>query len=187
MINAILSNENLKIILSDEVRENSVFVSLDSDFYFDDGKLNYEKIVNLSVDTYYNSLGLSETPPSIDNLLVIDRGDNKYSLYLIELKDVKKLRRISNENIRAKFDTSINDFMMVRFYDEFNIEGSKVTDLNLWLVCNRFKFIEENISDEDYEKRIRCSVIERLMMIPPFRYRGKIGIINFMYKGAEVC
>ncbi|MCS6025715.1 hypothetical protein LNO14_16850 [Klebsiella pneumoniae subsp. pneumoniae] len=61
-----------------------------------------KKIINLSVDSYYNSLRLPITPPSPDNLLVIRRGDNKYSIYIIELKDVARVARLDHENIKKE-------------------------------------------------------------------------------------
>ncbi|TOL43229.1 hypothetical protein CGH98_23290, partial [Vibrio parahaemolyticus] len=85
-------------------------------------------------------------------------------IYLIELKDVKKLSRLCNINIRSKFNTTIDDFMLERFKSEFDRDDVKITDLNLWLVCNRFSFMNKSISDEDYEKRIKNTIIEKLMM-----------------------
>lgn len=187
MIEAIVNNNLLRSLLKDEVKENNACVILDADFYLENGKLDNEKIINLAIDEYYNSLNLGNTPPSIDNLLVINRGDKKYAVYLIELKDVRKLSRLCNINIRSKFNTTIDDFMLERFQTEFNQDDIKITDLNLWLVCNRFSFMNEAISDEDYEKRIKNTIIEKLMMIPPFRYKGKVGMLNVMFNNAEIC
>lgn len=187
MIEAISKNNELRAFFKNYVRENNACVKLDDNFYNQDGTLKEEEIVNLAVDEYYNNLGLANTPPSIDNLLVINRGDNKFAVYLIELKDVKKLRRLCSINIREKFNTTIDDFMLNRFKTEFNADNVKVTDLNLWLVCNRFSFMNHTISDEDYEKRIKNTIIEKLLMIPPFRYKGKFGLINVMLNNAEIC
>ena len=101
-----------------------------------------------------------------------------FSLYLIELKDVKKLSRICSSNIKTKFETTITDFMSVRFAPEFHKEGVKIVDLNIWLVCSRFGFMGVDISDEDYEKRVKNTLIEKLMLIPPFRYGEKVSIIQ---------
>ena len=187
MIEKILANTELVAILKNEVKENSACVELDIDFYLESGELDTEQLVNLAVDEYYNSLGLGYTPPSIDNLLVIKRGKDKFAVYLIELKDVKKLQRICNKSIKGKFDTTINDFMLERFSKEFNDNFARVTDLNLWLVCNRFTFMNRTITDEEYEKRIKNTVIERLLMIPPYRYKGKVGLVNVMFNNAEIC
>lgn len=187
MINSILHNNSLTKILKNIVHENNACVELDEDFYQEDGNLDYRKIVNLAVDEYYNSLCIGDTPPSVDNLLVINRGNDKFAIYLIELKDVKRLGSLNDKNIRSKFDTTINDFMLHRFSNEFNKEEYKITDLNLWLVCNRFSFMNKTLSDEDYEKRIKNTIIEKLLLIPPFKYRGKIGLVHAMFNNAEIC
>lgn len=186
MIEAIASNPVLKALSKDEVKEHNAKVALDPDFYLSNGVLNNDVIINLAVDDFYNGLNLAATPPSIDNLVIIKRGQNKYSVYLIELKDVKKLSRICNEQIKGKFSTTINDFMLNKFKSEFDIEHVKITDLNLWLVCNRFSFMNKTISDEDYEKRIKNTVIEKIMMIPPFKYKGKISMITSMFNNVEI-
>ncbi|TOE36453.1 hypothetical protein CGG78_24090 [Vibrio parahaemolyticus] len=77
--------------------------------------------------------------------------------------------------------------MLERFKSEFDRDDVKITDLNLWLVCNRFSFMNKSISDEDYEKRIKNTIIEKLMMIPPFRYKGRVGMLNVMFNNAEIC
>lgn len=187
MIATILNNEELSTFLKDHVQENNASVTLDEDFYLQDGTLNRELLINIAVDEYYNSLNMGITPPSIDNLLVIDRGNKKFSLYLIELKDVKRLRTLCSKNIKAKFETTIDDFMSDRFKKEFHKEGIKITDLNIWLVCNKFNFMGKEISDEDYEKKIRNSLIEKLLLIPPFRFRGKVSAIQAVQNKTETC
>lgn len=173
-----VKNSVLVTFLSDRVEENGVEVTIDPHFYLPDGSLDLEKIANICVDSYYNSLRMQDTPPSIDNLLIIDRGRNCFSLYLIELKSVRKLGQLSKDNIKAKFNTTINDFMSTRFRNIFNKNGAKVADINLWLICNRFNYIGSGMSDQDYEKRIKSTLIEQLLLIPPFRFAGRIATIQ---------
>ena len=168
MINAIYADEDLSSLHRNKVEENGVNVLLDEEFYDDNGVLNRNEIANLSIDTYYNSLGLLETPPSPDNLIVIKRGETKYSIYIVELKNVAKLRSVKAENIKKKFETAIKDFMEVRYSHIFNKEDTKLVNLSLWLVCNRFKFIDTNISEEDYMRKIMniymydCAIQQKL-------------------------
>lgn len=188
MISSILSIEKLREIMRAEVSENSVFVALDREFYSEDGTLDTDKIVNLSVDSYYNSLRLPVTPPSPDNLLVIRRGENKYSLYIIELKDVAKVSRLDHENIRCKYTTAVDDFMSNRFSECFLKEGTKVTDFNVWIVCNRFSFLGAELTDEEYAKRVlNKGVMEKLLLSKPYKFGGKISPITFQLSGTEVC
>ncbi|MGC5889006.1 hypothetical protein [Enterobacter sp. ECC-249] len=188
MISSILSVEKLREIMRHEVSENSVFVKLDHDFYCEDGCLNNDKIINLSVDSYYNSLRMPSTPPSPDNLLVIRRGENKYSIYIIELKDVARVSRLDHENIRCKYTTAVDDFMSDRFRECFIKDGSKVTDFNVWIVCNRFSFLGADLSDEEYEKKVlKGGVMEKLLLSKPYKFGGKISPITFQLSGTEVC
>ena len=188
MIEKILATPELTALLRDEVEENNVFVKLDADFYQDNGKLDCQKIINLSVDSYYNSLRLPITPPSPDNILVIKRGDNRFALYIIELKNVAKVSRLDEENIRCKYKTAVDDFMQDRFSDSFLKEDVKITDFNIWIVCNRFSFLGKELTDEQYAKKvINNGVMEKLLLSKPYRFRGKISPITFQLSGSEVC
>lgn len=184
MIEAILYNKDLTTLLANEIEENGVGVKLDADFYDDNGQLDSAIILNMKVDSYYNSLRLAATPPSIDNLVVIKRSKNRFSVYLIELKNVNKLRRLDYTNIKNKFETTLNDFMKNRFKNEFEISTTKITDFNVWLVCNRFDFMGKEISHDDYERRIKSTIIEQLMLTRPFCYKGKYSqIIPMLCEG----
>ncbi|MBY6258551.1 hypothetical protein K3G69_18820 [Phytobacter diazotrophicus] len=186
MIKAIYSDVDLNPFHCDKVEENGVNVLLDEDFYDENGGLKRDEIANLSVDTYYNSLGLVETPPSPDNLIVIKRGETKYSIYIIELKNVAKLRSVKADNIKKKFETAIKDFMNERFSHVFNKEGTKLADLSLWLVCNRFKFIDSDISEEDYMRKVRGGLMESLLLTKPYTFRNKIVRVELMLSGKDI-
>jgi len=186
MINSIVCDEKLIPLLREKVEENGVNVLLDEDFYDENGCLKKDEIANLSIDTYYNSLGLLETPPSPDNLIVIKRGDTKYSIYIVELKNVAKLRSIKADNIKGKFDTAIKDFMENRFVHIFNKEGTKLVNLSLWLVCNRFKFIDSDISEEDYMRRVRGGLMESLLLTKPYSFRNKLARVELMLSGKDI-
>lgn len=186
MINAIYSDEELSLLHRDKVEENGVNVLLDEEFYDDNGVLNRNEIANLSIDTYYNSLGLLETPPSPDNLIVIKRGVTKYSIYIVELKNVAKLRSVKADNIKKKFETAIKDFMEVRYSHIFNKEDTKLVNLSLWLVCNRFKFIDTNISEEDYMRKIRGGLMESLLLTKPYSFRNKLAKVELMLSGKDI-
>lgn len=187
MIKSILANNILVNHFKHEIKENGVSVKIDKEFYLDDSKLNLECLVNISIDEFYNSQRMRQTPPSIDNLLVIDRGNKRFSLYLIELKDVSTLDYLSFENIRGKFETTINDFMANRFKNEFYISDTKISDFNIWLVCNQFEFLGKKMTDEDYEKRVKNTIIEKLLLIPPFKFRGKLAMLQAMHDNIVIC
>lgn len=186
MITSIMGNADLRLILRDTIEENGVNILFDNEFYNDDFLLDNEKVVNLAVDSYYNSLRMRHTPPSPDNLVVIKRTDNKFSIYLIELKCVNFVERLNTSNIKMKFTTAINDFMMEKFSDCFMNENHKITDFNIWLVCNRFSFIDEQITDEEYFNKIKGGVMERILLERPYKFRNKFATISLMLSGARI-
>lgn len=186
MIESINNEAVLANLHRDLVEENGVNVVLDKDFYLEDETLDRSMVSNLSVDTYYNSLGLQETPPSPDNLIVINRGKGKYCIYIVELKCVSKMRSVKAENIKKKFETAINDFMSERFPHIFLDEQSKLTQLTLWLVCNRFGFIGSNISEDEYLRRVRGGVMEALLLSKPYKFRDKFARVELMLSGKEL-
>ncbi|HBS2680771.1 TPA: hypothetical protein MAE36_004328, partial [Klebsiella pneumoniae] len=114
--------------------------------------------------------------------------DNKYSIYIIELKDVARVARLDHENIKKKYETAVDDFMSERFKDCFYKEDIKIADFNVWIVCNRFSFLAANLTDEEYAKRVvNNGVMEKLLLSKPYKFRGKISPITFQLSGTEVC
>lgn len=180
MLKAITDNEQLKPFFKDDVEENNVCVILDDGFYLKSGKLNTKAIVNIAVDDFYNGLNLAKTPPSIDNLLVINRGDSNVSIYLLELKKRKRTRRIFHKEIQSKFKTTIDNFMSERFSREFVKTAAKTIDLNLWFVCNRF------LSEGTGIKPMKSMILDRLQLMKPFEFRGKKSMIKPMPSGERI-
>lgn len=170
MITSILQDESLTSIMSNKIKEHNVGLVIDSSYYIDD-LLDSTKIVNLEIDKFYNSQRLANTPPSIDNLVAIKRTDDIYTLYLIELKDVQKMKSIGR-NIEEKFKTTIDDFMAYRYRHIFQKQNIKYTDIKLLLVCNRFKFLGEDITDEQYERKIKNSIVEKLLLAKPIKFNN---------------
>ena len=185
MISTIKSKKQIFKYHKDTIEENGVGIQISREYYIDD-KLNSDAVINRAVDKYYNELKLAKTPASIDNLVIIDRSGNKYSLYLVELKSVSKLKNIDIASIKSKFASSINDFMETRFSDCFCKQDTKLADLNLWLVCNKFKLMGKEVSDEDYKKRIKNTITEKLLLVTPFRFRERVATIQSIDSGVTI-
>lgn len=185
LISELLIKDELKPFFVDEIKENNAEVIIDASYY-QEGKLNNNCILNISIDSFYASLKLAETPCSIDNLVLLKRDDNRFSLYLIELKDVQKMKRLDPRKINEKFKTTIFDFMKAKYQDNFEHDDIKVHEFNLWLVCNKFKFVKGPIDEVEYRKKIENTVIEQLMLLKPFTFKGKWSRITPMYPGAEI-
>lgn len=186
MINEINNNEILNIHLSDFIKENGSEVIIHESLYEND-ILDKSLIANIKVDDFYNSLNKYPTPPSVDNLVVVrGRGDNRFDLYIIELKDVKKMASLDTKNIESKFKTTISDFMGDKFKDIFLCEDSIICNVNAWVVCNRFmSYLGDHADDEKYRKRIKDTAMERLLLTKPFRFRNKA--IPLQLKVNDTC
>ncbi len=73
-------------------------------------------ILIVKMDDFYNSLGLKETPPSVDCLIVqYCLENNFYKIHLVELKNQERAALINHKNIEGKFETALYDFLSDKF------------------------------------------------------------------------
>lgn len=95
-----------------------------------------EKIC-FSVDKFYNDQGLSETPPSVDCLLLQACKTNRdeIHIYLVELKDRNRNTGLDRDNIRSKFKTSLYEFLGAKInppdYFKYKVRLILVTKKNI--------------------------------------------------------
>jgi hypothetical protein len=126
MIEKIYSTEVLKPFLHKTCCENDVSVTFDDDISEND-------YVIIKVDDYYNSLGLENTLPSPDCLIIRRCKHEGYGMTIVELKDIETSSRFEVDNMIAKFTTCINDFISIRFKD---ILWKDYKDIKLYFVSN---------------------------------------------------
>ncbi|MCP4217118.1 MAG: hypothetical protein GY765_20900, partial [bacterium] len=93
----------------------------------------------IKIDSYYNSLNQKITPPSVDCLIVVKCADGTFSIILVELKNIKKLKRVKKPNLRDKFKTTIKQFMEKRFKRIFMDEKHTIKSINLYFVARPFR------------------------------------------------
>lgn len=110
MINRIKSHQILAKFLEDKCCENQMSVVFDE-------KIQNNSFVIIKVDKYYNAQNMPKTPASIDCLIVQECINTGYGLTLIELKNIQNIKGFDIENIKEKFETTLNDFIKVRFKD----------------------------------------------------------------------
>ncbi len=178
MIEKIYSCEVLSPFTSNHVEENGTKVDIDKRYYIDE-VLNPEMIVNIKVDDYYNSLRMKQTPASVDNLIVIPRGQNLISIYVIELKNVSDMNYLKPASINNKFKNTLGDFISERFKHHFSEASDNLADLNLLLVCNQFDILgQSNVSDEDYRNKFQGPITESILTMRPFRCLGRVASIQ---------
>jgi hypothetical protein len=111
-----LRNDNaLRDFIRDQCCENDVAVTISE-------LIDPDDYVIIRVDEYYNSLGLAETPPSVDCLIIRRCADGTYRMTLVELKNIRDATRFRIKNIEAKFQTSLDDFITQRFRIIYNAD-----------------------------------------------------------------
>jgi hypothetical protein len=116
----------LRNFIVEECCENDVCVRLDEN-------IPPENFVIIKVDDYYNSLGLGETPASVDCLIIRKCLISDYGLTLVELKNIRFQKRLDIENLKSKFETCLKDFIQQRFRVIYN---ANYKDIKLYFVSN---------------------------------------------------
>ena len=154
-----------------DCEENGICAQLDP-------TIGVDAYVVVKVDEFYNSgAGGNPTPPSIDCLITVENDDNSYINYLIELKNIKKAR-FNISNIRDKFKTTLYDFMGTKYQDIYENSNYRIKDMKLYFVTDPHKFADNGIIGKgmpyDKLRNLQGTKMERLLLEPPLRYRGKI-------------
>lgn len=184
MINRILETEELFQITRSTCEENGICVNICDNLMIDD-QLDSSKIIILKIDKYYNSSLMHNPPPSVDCLVIIKYGENEFGLTLVELKNVSNARDIRPNTIRPKFVTVLDDFLTIRFSSIFSEHAYNLSYLKLWLVTNPYKW--PVMTNEQYEKKLKGTVLELYLSQKPLRFRNKVSMIEHKPPFVEIC
>jgi len=155
------NDENLKDCLKSECEENGICIEFAPE-------IDRKDILIIDIDDYYIAQGLAKTPASIDCLIIQFCGENKYTLHLVELKNVQDAsnRSIPREDLRAKFHTTLFNFMSNRFRQYFNDAQFSFT-YKLLLCAGKVE-----------NDNIKIHKLAFLMNIRPIHFYGKLLFIN---------
>jgi hypothetical protein len=126
MIQKIKNHNILSPFTEDTCCENGICVSFDEN-------LEPNNYVIIKVDNYYNSLNLAATPPSVDCLIIRRCINGGYGLTIVELKDIGTGAAFTIDNMKGKFNTTLNNFIKRRFKELLNIEYNEI---KLYFVSN---------------------------------------------------
>ena len=126
LIENIKSHEILNQFLVKECCENNISVTFHED-------VARESYIIIKVDDYYNSLGIEKRPPSLDCLIIRRCVGTGFGLTLVELKDIHTGQSFDFANMKAKFETCLDDFMQKRFKD---LLFKDYKDIRLYFVSN---------------------------------------------------
>lgn len=149
-------------MLIDNIRESLVLQSYLRDICEDEGicvdinpVISSKDYIIIKVDDFYNSidpkfLGLEKTPPSPDCLIILKCADNNYSLTIVELRNVQSSKGFTVKEIKEKFETCLNDFMLIRFKEYFDYSYKKI---NLFFV-NKIELHRASEYEDNRKARI---------------------------------
>ncbi|MCP4347036.1 MAG: hypothetical protein GY795_16100 [Desulfobacterales bacterium] len=144
-------------------------------------QLNEEDFIVLKIDSFYNSLRLTKPPPSVDCLIIVKCNTVAYyDFYLAELKNINSPKHFDINNVVKKFETTIHDFLTLKFPDIFLNDEYCLNNLYLYFVSDvyRIKKANPDITKEEYDKKIKGLKIETFLSIKPFEFRGKKALIS---------
>ena len=161
MINALRAEfEAIDAVIAVDCCENNVAAVIDS-------RIDPTKILILKIDVFYAHLlkmkliTSMEMPKSIDCLIIQYCDNNKYHVYLVELKNVEKATLLERKDIVSKFETVLKDFMSNRFREYF-YNTEYYLDLRLILIAGSIK-----------NNKMRNFKIDFLQTLPPFYFGNK--------------
>lgn len=154
MISKIRSESAISGFIEETCCENEICVTLD----------DIDEFVIIKVDKYYNSLNIEKRPPSIDCLIIYKCKDsiNKYSATLVELKNTNKF---DLENLKGKFNTTINDFILTKFKNLLKLDFQKI---DLFYVSTNEIYKRDISLKLEALMNVRFKYFDKKLMIKPF-------------------
>jgi hypothetical protein len=156
LLDLIRAEPTLQDFLRDVCSENDVGVSIDPSVFLQD-------YVIIKVDEYFRS-SIKPTPKGIDCLVVQKCVDNRYKLYLIELKNIEGInsgedfKRSIYEKIQNTFDILMSNHFRSMFY---NLDY-QFTSIEPYFVSNLIK-----------DKKQKNSKLDALLAMRPFRFADR--------------
>lgn len=167
MIKRIQSDSKLKKILVDECCENDYSVNFSE-------KINRnEDVAILKVDAYYNTKDFAKPPKSIDCLVVLRCKDGSFSLYLVELRNIRRMKHLKVSQIDTKFKTTVNDFMAKRFLEIFMDEQLNIKDIKAYFVTDP-RGAGKGVDQEIFDRKYKGTRLDASLARPLLRFRGRV-------------
>ena len=163
LIHHLSTDQALTDFLCADCSENNVGVR------FSDAISQSDYLV-IKIDSYFNKT-IKPNPAGIDCLIVQKCQDDNYKLYLVELKNIKRLQDIAH--IRLKFQNCFDVFMSDKFRPYFYDATISFTSIQLVFVSTT----NENRSRKDrFQKNTR---LDALLSLRPCRFANKLYAISF--------
>ena len=131
MVSKIKNNPKLKDYLRNKIEDEGIEVEVDA-------RLQENEYVAIKVDDFYNGLHQAVVPKATDYIVVVDNSCDSYSMYILEMKNVKSPKYLVVKDIQEKFTTTIYDFLSERFKDIFMNDRYKYKPIKLYLVSDAY-------------------------------------------------
>lgn len=143
--------------------------------------LKDENIIILKIDDYYSTHnGMNSPPPSIDCLIIVKcEQEECYNIFLVELKDISSPKYFETDNVKKKFETTVDDFLKNRFKDIF--ENEKYCQFKCLFITDPYKCARNNMSQEEYLELIRAKGLKLdyfLSIAEPFEFGNQAAMIT---------
>lgn len=124
----------------DECKENDVSIDIDA-------SIDKKNLLIIKVDKFYNDY-IDPQPKSPDCLIIQHCGENNYSMYLIELRDIKGPGGFDTKEIEQKFITCLDDFMSQRYGNHFHDPQYNYNNIRLVFISDPYGF-KQNPAKQD--------------------------------------
>ena len=117
--------------ICNDCSENGVEVILDN-------KIDPSNLLIIKIDGFYNRE--VNNPPRSPDCLIIQRCDDHFDIYVIELRNISGPDGFSIKEIEEKFTTCLDDFMSHRFGNYFHHSDVEINVLKLYLISDPYDF-----------------------------------------------
>lgn len=155
LLEAIHAEPTLNHYIRPTCSENNVGVSFDP-------SVSATDYLIIKVDDYFNR-NIVPNPRGNDCLIVQRCADNRYKLYLIELKNIDRLRGGEEfKHIRDKFQNCFDILMSDRFRSLFYDENHQFSSIQLYFVSNLVKV-----------KKQKNTKLDALLALKPCHFANK--------------
>ena len=160
LVKAIQSEPILNQYIEPTCAENDVGVSFDP-------SVKEADYVIIKVDKYFNKQ-IVPNPRGNDCLIVQRCADNRYKLYLIELKNIEELKGGKQfTHIRDKFQNCFDILMSDNFRPLFYDENYQFSSIQLYFVTNLVK-----------DKKQKNTKLDALLALKPCHFANRRFAIN---------
>ncbi|MDR6677366.1 hypothetical protein [Pseudomonas oryzihabitans] len=163
-------------IVAGSLEEEGIRVAFGESLIAPNGEVDFERVVVLKPDAFYNTKDFATPPKSPDGIVVV-KNDDKIYIYIAELKS-SPLKNIKKRDIIEKFDTIFSRFLIDDFKHIFMEFDYDLKNLSLWLVCDPTN-IRSSVDDPDARARkikargaLKGVLTEFVSSFKPYTFRG---------------